>query len=83
MKLSSPYLNVLIIVGAIMFYIDVILFGVDERIASMGTVNAFCMVCTADTRCCHKEHRDCPLHVEIYSAILALFPGSHAPERKH
>ena len=52
-----------------MFYIDVILFGVDERIASMGTVNAFCMVCTADTRCCHKEHRDCPLHVEIYSAI--------------
>ena len=28
-----------------MFYVDVILFGVDERIASMAVVNAFCMVC--------------------------------------
>ena len=30
-----------------MFFVDVILFGVDERIASMGIVDAFCMVCTA------------------------------------
>lgn len=45
-KLSSPYLNVLIIVGVIMFYVDVILFGVDERTASRCTVNAFCMVRT-------------------------------------
>jgi len=39
-KLSSPYLNVLIIVGVILFYVDVILFGVDERTASRCTVNA-------------------------------------------
>ena len=44
-KLSSPYLNVLIVVGVIMFYVDVILFGVDEGTpASRCTVNALCMV---------------------------------------
>ena len=54
-KLSSPYLNVLIIVGVIMFYVDVILFGVDERTASRSTVNALCMVRTTDIlfrECC-------------------------------
>ena len=44
MKLSSPYLNVLIVVGVIMFYVDVILFGVDEAIATRCTVDALCMV---------------------------------------
>ena len=44
-KLSSPYLNVLIVVGVIMFYVDVILFGVDEGTpAHRCTVNALCMV---------------------------------------
>ena len=44
-KLSSPYLNVLIVVGVILFYVDVILFGVDEGTpASRCTVNALCMV---------------------------------------
>lgn len=43
-KLSSPYLNVLIVVGVILFYVDVILFGVDEGTpASRCTVNALCM----------------------------------------
>jgi hypothetical protein len=36
---------VLIIVGVILFYVDVILFGVDEGTpASRCTVNALCMV---------------------------------------
>ena len=43
-KLSSPYLNVLIVVGVIMFYVDVILFGVDEARATKCTVDALCMV---------------------------------------
>ena len=47
-KLSSPYLNVLIVVGVILFYVDVILFGVDEGTpASRCTVNALCMVSTS------------------------------------
>ena len=43
-KLSSPYLNILIIVGAILFYIDVILFGVDENVASFNIVDVNCQV---------------------------------------
>ena len=44
-KLSSPYLNVLIVIGVIMYYVDVILFGVDEGTpASRCTVNVLCMV---------------------------------------
>ena len=43
-KLSSPYLNILIIVGAILFYIDVILFGVDENVASFNIVDINCQV---------------------------------------
>ncbi len=46
MKLSSPYLNILIVAGIILFYIDVILFGIDEGTpASRCSVNALCMVC--------------------------------------
>ena len=43
-KLSSPYLNVMIITGAILFYIDVILFGIDERTVPSFTVTCLCMV---------------------------------------
>jgi len=43
-KLSSPYLNVVINIGAIFFYVDVILFGVDENIAPFSTVDILCQV---------------------------------------
>ena len=42
MKLSSPYVNVMIIAGAVIFYITVILFGVDENVASSSTVDHLC-----------------------------------------
>ena len=45
MKLTSPFLNVVTIIGAIVFYVDVILFGIDENIASFSTVDALCQVC--------------------------------------
>lgn len=50
-KLSSPYLNVIIIIGAIFFYVDVILFGVDENIASFQVADILCQVriCTVAT----------------------------------
>ena len=51
-KLSSPYLNVMIIMGAILFYIDVILFGVDEGIGSPFTTNSLCMVLHTIACCC-------------------------------
>ena len=41
-KLSSPYVNVMIIAGAILFYLTVILFGVDENVASFSTVDGLC-----------------------------------------
>ena len=41
MKLTSPYLHKLIIVGVIMLYVYVILFGIDEGTpASRCSVNA-------------------------------------------
>ena len=42
MKLSSPYVNVMIIAGAIVFYLTVILFGVDENVASFSFVDGLC-----------------------------------------
>ena len=42
MKLTSPYVNVMIIAGAVVFYITVILFGVDENVASFSTVDYLC-----------------------------------------
>ncbi len=44
MKLTSPYLNVVTIIGGIFFYLVVILFGVDENVASFTTVNRLCQV---------------------------------------
>ena len=41
-KLSSPYVNVMIIAGAIVFYVTVILFGVDENITSFSVVDGLC-----------------------------------------
>ena len=41
-KLSSPYVNVMIIAGAIIFYTTVILFGVDENVASFSVVDGLC-----------------------------------------
>ena len=41
-KLTSPYVNVMIIAGAVIFYITVILFGVDENMASFLTVDRLC-----------------------------------------
>ena len=42
MKLSSPYVNIMIIAGAVLFYVTVILFGVDENVASYSTVDGLC-----------------------------------------
>ena len=44
MKLSSPYLNTLIILGVILFYIDVILFGIDKNVAPENIVDVNCQV---------------------------------------
>ena len=41
-KLGSPYVNTMIVAGAIIFYTIVILFGVDENVASHTTVNGLC-----------------------------------------
>ena len=41
-KLSSPYVNVMIVAGAVVFYVTVILFGVDENVASYSTVDGLC-----------------------------------------
>ena len=41
-KLTSPYVNVMIIAGAVIFYVTVILFGVDENVASSSTVDHLC-----------------------------------------
>lgn len=42
MKLSSPYVNIMIIAGAVVFYVTVILFGIDENVASYSTVDGLC-----------------------------------------
>ena len=42
MKLGSPYVNLMIIAGAVIFYITVILFGIDENVASSSTVDNLC-----------------------------------------
>ena len=41
-KLSSPYVNIMIVTGAVVFYVTVILFGVDENVASYSTVDGLC-----------------------------------------
>jgi len=41
-KLSSPYVNIIIVAGALAFYLTVIMFGVDENMASHSTVDGLC-----------------------------------------
>ena len=41
-KLSSPYVNILIVAGALLFYLTVILFGVDENVSSYSIVDGLC-----------------------------------------
>ena len=42
MKLSSPYVNIMIVAGAILFYVTVIMFGVDENVLSYSEVDGLC-----------------------------------------
>ena len=41
-KLGSPYVSIMIVAGAIMFYAIVFLFGVDENVASLTIVDGLC-----------------------------------------
>ena len=41
-KVASPYINVMIVAGAILFYVTVILFGVDENVSSYSKVDGLC-----------------------------------------
>ena len=41
-RLGSPYVNTMIVAGAVVFYVTVILFGVDENVASYSTVDGLC-----------------------------------------
>ena len=41
-KLGSPYVNVMIVAGTVVFYAMVILFGVDENVASHSVVSGLC-----------------------------------------
>ena len=41
-ELGSPYVNIMIVAGAIVFYATVILFGVDENVASDTIVDGLC-----------------------------------------
>ena len=42
MKLGSPYVNIMIIAGAVVFYVTVSLLGVDENVASYSAVDGLC-----------------------------------------
>ena len=42
MKVGSPYINIMIVAGAVLFYVTVILFGVDENVASYSKVDELC-----------------------------------------
>ena len=41
-KLGSPYVSIMIVAGAIVFYAIVILFGVDENVTSHTIVDGLC-----------------------------------------
>ena len=44
-KVTSPYLNILITIGVIIIYGDVILFGIDGRVTSDTALRITCNVC--------------------------------------
>ena len=66
-KLSSPYLNLLIIVGAILFYIDVILFGIDENVASFHIVDVNCQASTCT--CTHIQVDPVPYTCRYHACV--------------
>ena len=41
-RLGSPYVNTMIVAGAVVFYVTVILVGIDENVASYSTVDGLC-----------------------------------------
>ena len=77
-KLSSPYLNVLIVCGVVFFYVDIILFGIDEATASTSTVNALCMVSIpADLEPQQEQITVEGLHLRLaYHAGTGLMPSA-------
>ena len=42
MKFDGHYVNIMIVAGAVVMYVTVILFGVDENVASYSTVDGLC-----------------------------------------
>ena len=42
MKFDGHYVNIMIVAGAVVLYVTVILFGVDENVASYSTVDGLC-----------------------------------------
>ena len=44
-KATSPYLNIFIIIGVIIIYADVVLFGIDGRVTSDTVLKVTCNVC--------------------------------------
>ena len=41
-KLSSPYLNILFIIGIIMIYLMAVLLGIDDNLVSVGVMSGLC-----------------------------------------
>ena len=41
-KLGSPYVNIMIAAGAILFYVTVVLFGIDENVSSYSEMDGLC-----------------------------------------
>ena len=42
MKLSSPYLNIVFIIGISMIYLLVVILGVDDNLVSVSVMSGFC-----------------------------------------
>ena len=42
MKLSSPYLNIVFIIGVSMIYLLVVILGVDDNLVSVSVMSGFC-----------------------------------------
>ena len=42
MKLSSPYLNVMFIIGISMIYLLVVILGLDDNLVSVSVMSGFC-----------------------------------------
>ena len=66
-KLSSPYLNLLMISGAILYYVVVIMFGLDVDLVDFTTVDI--------VRC---QVRTCSFYKEMFFDSLSTFEILHA-----